>query len=721
MTVIALESLPLGFRFHPTDEELVNHYLKPKITGRSKSEVQVIAEIDVCKCEPWDLPDKSVIRSNDPEWFFFAPKDRKYPNGHRANRATEKGYWKATGKDRYIRSKPSGAKSTVIGMKKTLVFHRGRAPKGVRTHWIMHEYRTTEPEFESGDQGGYVLYRLFKKQELENISNSNADEMEMSGFSPTPTKSVPQNEAEVTDEIVTELNHDSPTSKLQEELKSSSDFVQKQPSGINILLAGEDYSNNLSIKAVNNFFNLVSPDEDTKVGEKADPLPDMLAQFFEADEQTDWVAFPMSNTDYPLVGNANQELQIGSHLVANVGDDALNSYLISALNPDDCFSGASIFPKESFVETFPKHGSWESTSCKDSGSGSDIDTEPGLPQGAADSEASGCFYGSTLQTGSLQMDNSVVYPEMNTQLSTLYENASLLPYDITGPDVYSVDFGAESLQDLFNSMDELSNQKTTLDTGDDFGGTGITIRSRPRQTISDNLFLHQGSAIRRIRLQSSVRKAPLGIVHHDSTTVDDNEDKESITKLKDELIDSVEESTTEKNSMSNGDDHLETGIEIKAWRDQHSLNESFTCHSTTLTNYSSHCELQCGSVSDNESGIRDNHDRKPGRTEAGEHLDDQVTEGGESAPPAVVDKFEGLSIHDETPTSSTTYEISKCGLRLRTKTTNESDSMLKHSPLHPKAPRGHSIVTYMICLVSLLVLLLLSFGIWRHIISSPVM
>ncbi|XP_027368480.1 NAC domain-containing protein 86-like [Abrus precatorius] len=152
-------SLPPGFRFHPTDEELVAYYLKRKINGR-KIELEIIPEVDLYKCEPWDLPGKSLLPGKDLEWYFFSPRDRKYPNGSRTNRATKSGYWKATGKDRKVNSL---ARS--VGMKKTLVYYRGRAPHGCRTNWVMHEYRLDERECEtaSGLQDAYALCRVFKK------------------------------------------------------------------------------------------------------------------------------------------------------------------------------------------------------------------------------------------------------------------------------------------------------------------------------------------------------------------------------------------------------------------------------------------------------------------------------------------------------------------------------------------------------------------------------
>ncbi|XVF77786.1 hypothetical protein PTKIN_Ptkin14bG0074600 [Pterospermum kingtungense] len=153
-------SLPPGFRFHPTDEELVGYYLDRKITGRT-IELEIIPEVDLYKCEPWDLPDKSFLPSKDMEWYFYSPRDKKYPNGSRTNRATRAGYWKATGKDRAVHSL-----KRAVGMKKTLVYYRGRAPHGIRTNWVMHEYRLVDSSCGTAPstlKDSYALCRIFKK------------------------------------------------------------------------------------------------------------------------------------------------------------------------------------------------------------------------------------------------------------------------------------------------------------------------------------------------------------------------------------------------------------------------------------------------------------------------------------------------------------------------------------------------------------------------------
>lgn len=82
------------------------------------------------------LPDKACFGEN--EWFFYSPRDRKYPNGTRPNRLAASGYWKATGTDKPILSSYS---SRCVGVKKALVFYKGQAPKGIKTKWMMYEYR----------------------------------------------------------------------------------------------------------------------------------------------------------------------------------------------------------------------------------------------------------------------------------------------------------------------------------------------------------------------------------------------------------------------------------------------------------------------------------------------------------------------------------------------------------------------------------------------------
>lgn len=185
-------SLPPGFRFHPTDEELIIHYLKQKASPSSNPPILIIADVNIYKFNPWELPgtpfwssdlisyftvikylfiqaiyfvscffwlfliDKAFFGEN--EWFFFSPRDKKYPNGTRPNRAAASGYWKATGTDKPI---ISSVGSQCLGMKKALVFYKGHPPKGVKTDWMMTEYMLLDDYFSSQRPKGSMRVSYF--------------------------------------------------------------------------------------------------------------------------------------------------------------------------------------------------------------------------------------------------------------------------------------------------------------------------------------------------------------------------------------------------------------------------------------------------------------------------------------------------------------------------------------------------------------------------------
>lgn len=159
-------ALPPGFRFYPSDEELVCHYLYKKITNEDVLK-GTLMEIDLHTCEPWQLPEVAKLNAN--EWYFFSFRDRKYATGFRTNRATTSGYWKATGKDRTVVDPVAGE---VVGMRKTLVFYRNRAPNGIKTGWIMHEFRLETPHMPPKED--WVLCRVFHKSKgmMPNSENS---------------------------------------------------------------------------------------------------------------------------------------------------------------------------------------------------------------------------------------------------------------------------------------------------------------------------------------------------------------------------------------------------------------------------------------------------------------------------------------------------------------------------------------------------------------------
>ncbi|KAK4256830.1 hypothetical protein QN277_006503 [Acacia crassicarpa] len=168
--------LPPGFRFHPTDEELVKHYLCAKCASQPIA-VPIIKEIDLYKFDPWQLPE--MTQYGEKEWYFFSPRDRKYPNGSRPNRAAGSGYWKATGADKAI------GKPKPLGIKKALVFYAGKAPKGIKTNWIMHEYRLANVDRSARKNNNlrlddWVLCRIYNKKGV--IEKYNTRDHKSSGF-----------------------------------------------------------------------------------------------------------------------------------------------------------------------------------------------------------------------------------------------------------------------------------------------------------------------------------------------------------------------------------------------------------------------------------------------------------------------------------------------------------------------------------------------------------
>nr|CAD1819355.1 unnamed protein product [Ananas comosus var. bracteatus] len=125
-------SLPPGFRFFPTDVELLVHYLSKKVSGQLFS-LPVITDIELYKFDPWDLPGHCLGRRSGTS---LAQGTASIQTG-RGRTAWRVGLLEGNrdGQGHH------GGGNNKLGIKKALVFYVGKAPKGSKTNWIMHEYR----------------------------------------------------------------------------------------------------------------------------------------------------------------------------------------------------------------------------------------------------------------------------------------------------------------------------------------------------------------------------------------------------------------------------------------------------------------------------------------------------------------------------------------------------------------------------------------------------
>ncbi|CAM0903408.1 unnamed protein product [Alopecurus aequalis] len=91
---------PPGFRFIPTDEEMIEYYLLPRLQGRPHVPNDAIIDDYVYSCHPDDLllNGKYKDKGQDDAWYFLSSRARKYVNGDRPSRSTDdgRGRWKAS-------------------------------------------------------------------------------------------------------------------------------------------------------------------------------------------------------------------------------------------------------------------------------------------------------------------------------------------------------------------------------------------------------------------------------------------------------------------------------------------------------------------------------------------------------------------------------------------------------------------------------------------------
>ncbi|GMN29473.1 hypothetical protein TIFTF001_041321, partial [Ficus carica] len=143
---------PIGYRFLPSDEELITDYLVKKLLDQDLP-ADIVKEVDLYKYSPQELEQLYGAR-REKEMYFFTRTKLKYANGSRPNREAPGGTWRASTSKIPIR----GGNGRKIGDKMMLVYHK--TEKKQKTDWLMHEY--TIPS-NSKKTEGYVLCKLYNK------------------------------------------------------------------------------------------------------------------------------------------------------------------------------------------------------------------------------------------------------------------------------------------------------------------------------------------------------------------------------------------------------------------------------------------------------------------------------------------------------------------------------------------------------------------------------
>lgn len=164
--VMGSVNLPPGFRFCPSDEELVVHFLHRK-AALLPCHPDVIPDLGLYPYDPWQLDGKAL--SEGKQRYFFSRRTQ--------NKITSNGCWKpmaGRGEELVLASDSN----KTVGTKKYFLFYTA---DGIRTNWVMEEYRlsgfgtsasTKTRNRQKQDYSKWVICRVYERDLDEDDSGT---------------------------------------------------------------------------------------------------------------------------------------------------------------------------------------------------------------------------------------------------------------------------------------------------------------------------------------------------------------------------------------------------------------------------------------------------------------------------------------------------------------------------------------------------------------------
>ncbi|KAF8102058.1 hypothetical protein N665_0201s0347 [Sinapis alba] len=169
-------TFPPGYKFVPSEDDLIVHYLKPFLRSNKNPPPNVpIHRVNIYDSNPERLS-KEYVKGNDKEWFFITERTKMHEGrNEKQSRIDNGGFWKVrTALEKFKTRKGVAFSRTVLN------HYMGKKQNGVKSEWVMYEYLTeSSPRDKSNSDNKMVDYALCKiymtprgiKKKAEEVEN----------------------------------------------------------------------------------------------------------------------------------------------------------------------------------------------------------------------------------------------------------------------------------------------------------------------------------------------------------------------------------------------------------------------------------------------------------------------------------------------------------------------------------------------------------------------